>query len=215
MSTTARAMRIASTVSAVATLLVLTGCVTVVPAPEPGFDPKTAAAFEQQWMDNTWRRTELPDELRPANPVVHEIELDDWGQEIVDCMSDAGFEGYAGSQGGYSRTNTEPLDLDETLALYLCEASRQVSPVTAGVLNSAQIDYWYEYYRLELVPCLQGAGLEVEESPSRSEFEKNGGYWNPYLSLDPNVRVHAIVDGRMLVACPPNAPGLHKPWGFD
>lgn len=195
--------------------LALTGCVAIVPAPKPGFDPETAAVFEQQWMDNTWRRIGLPDSIRPSNPVVKVITIEEWGEEIVDCMGTAGYETYAENIGGYTRTDPELMGIAESLELYRCEASRQTSPVSAGVFNSSQLEYWYEYYRLELVPCLQGAGLELEESPSRSEFEANGGYWNPYLSLDPNVRVHAIVDGDILASCPPNAPGLRRPWSFD
>jgi hypothetical protein len=209
-------MRRRSRVAAVlAATLALAGCVPVVPAPQPGFDQKTAAAFEKQWMDNTWNRSGLPDHIRPVDPTVMVITVETWGEEIVACMGEAGYENYASGAGGYSRTEIDPVEVDESLALYLCEASRQTSPVAAGVLNSAQIDYWYEYYRLELVPCLRGAGLQLEESPSRSEFAANGWYWNPYLALDPNVRVHAIVDGKILAACPPNAPGLHRPWSFD
>jgi hypothetical protein len=196
--------------------LALTGCLPVVPVPQPGFDAETSAAFAQQWMDNTWRRTRLPDELRPPDPVVKIIAIEDWGGEIVACMTDAGYTSYEPNLLGYARTDPGPASVEETLALYTCEASRQTSAVSAGVMNNAQLDYWYEYYRLDLVPCLRGAGLELEEpAPSRAEFGEGGGYWNPYLDLDPNVRIHAIVDGTILSTCPPNAPGLHRPWSFD
>jgi hypothetical protein len=210
-------MRRSSRVAAVlGATLALAGCVPVVPAPQPGFDSATAAVFEKEWMDNTWRRTELPDRLRPPDPVVRVITIENWGAEIVSCMAEAGYDTYSPNMLGYARSDPEPAGLGESVALYLCEASRQTSPVSAGVRNHAQLDYWYEYYRLELVPCLRGAGLELEEPPpSRSEFEATGGYWNPYLSLDPNVRVDAIVDGGILTSCSPNAPGLHRPWSFD
>jgi len=196
--------------------LALAGCLPVVPVPEPGLDADAAAAFEKQWMDNTWRRSALPDRLRPPDPAVEVITIEKWGAAIVSCMADAGYDTYAPNMLGYARNDPAPAELEESVALYLCEASRQTSPVSAGVRNSAQLDYWYEYYRLELVPCLRGAGLELEEpSPSRSEFAQDGGFWNPYLDLDPNVRVHAIVDGSILSTCPPNAPGVHRPWSFD
>lgn len=200
---------------ALSATLVLSGCVTAVPAPQPGFDANTSAAFEQQWMDNTWRRSGLPDELRPPDPLVTQINLEDFGFEIAGCMHAAGFANYSENQGGYTRGGGDPPSNDESLALYLCEASLQVSAVSAGVLNSAQLEYWYEYYRLELVPCLHRAGFRLEEVPSRRQFETDGGYWNPYLSLHPTVRVRAIVNGNILDACPPNAPGLRKPWTFD
>ena len=208
--------RCSRAVAVLAATLALTGCISVVPAPKPGSDPETAAVFRRQWMDNTWDRTQLADALRPPDPAVREIAIEDWGVEIVACMEDAGFETYSENQGGYSRSGDDPMGIEENLALYVCEASRQTSAEAAGVFTSAQLDYWYEYYRLELVPCLRGAGLELQqEPPSRSEFEAGGGYWSPYLSLDPNVRVHAIVDGDILSSCPPNAPGLHRPWSFD
>ena len=208
-----RSSRIAAVLGAT---LALAGCLPVVPAPQPGFDPETSAAFAKQWMDNTWRRSGLPDELRPPDPAVKEIAIEDWGAEIVACMTSAGYTTYEPNLLGYARSDPDPVGVEEGLALYTCEASRQTSAVSAGAMNGAQLDYWYEYYRLDLVPCLRGAGLALEDpAPSRSEFGAGGGYWNPYLDLDPNVRIHAIVDGTILTTCPPNAPGLHRPWSFD
>lgn len=121
--------------------------------------------------------------------------------------------------GGDARPQVEPTPVpgeelervfDECLAAAQlsreeCSLSFVAEPADIGYLSSSELNYVYDYYASELVPCLATQGLNVGYAPPRSEFAVAGWMrWDPYSELGaelPPSRADAIRE-----ACPPYPP---------
>lgn len=142
-------------------------------------------------------------------------------------LSEAEFADYAGAMqdmawydyGSDARPLVEPtvVPIDELEnARSECMAANQFSddacsvsfisdPEDIGYLSSSELNYVYDYFATELVPCLALQGLDVGHAPTRAEFTYAGWVsWDPYSELGadlPPSRSEAI-----LAACPPYPP---------
>ena len=167
---------------ALAILLALTGCVQVTHPPATGLSAEAREAYAERAMDSYWGEPEMQG-LRPASIEVTFVDSANWGNVVVECITDAGYDGYE-SVGGGGISFAGEQTLDERYALLLCVSEWQVEPEQTGVLNDAQLNYLYDYYRDITVPCMALAGLPVVEAQTRAEFIETGGYWRPYSASD-------------------------------
>ena len=195
--------RVAALLAAAA--VTLSGCA-VTTAPEPGLSEAERQRFQERSSDGYWEYTGLPDDQRPASASVITVEPEEWPVRFVDCMNAAGFDNYAFEGGGYvsSVQLVEPREA-EMLATYTCSTSFWVD---AGWFNDAEMNYLYDFYEQELVPCLAVHDAEVWGAPTREEFTDAGGWWHPYLSFRQVDQERIYADETVPIACPPKPPGI-------
>lgn len=192
--------------------LALAGC-TVAPAPERGLSEEEKDIIRQHQTEGLWAATGLYADQRPVSPPVTVVSLDDWAAAYVKCMNNAGFYRYDVAEGGgisVERTSGERSDL-ERLTVYLCTMSFELEGQFDSRYSAAQIEYLYDYYRDELVPCMASRGFTVTEVPTRSEFEFGLGSWHPYLALPDDLRLEMMDNPDFLLLCPPMPPGIPDP----
>lgn len=199
---------------AAAALLValgLWGCAGVSSAPAPGFSAAERAEWQARFSDEQWDRANLPDDLRPAVPMVVYGSNSERESAWVTCMNAAFLES------GVAESESSPGALWYPIADFTCSVAFQVIDEESGLLNGAQADYWYDYYANQLVPCLAARGFLVEGAPTRAEFVDDYGQWNPYYALPKGTITRLF--GRLLdsdptgilQSCPAAPPGLEGP----
>jgi hypothetical protein len=190
-------------------LLVLTGC-TVVAAPEPGLTAEEKQAIREKQTEGLWAATGLYPDQRPAPPPVTVVSLDDWAAAYVKCMNNAGFASYKAVDGGGFTSEPENSEL-ERLSNYLCQMSFELEGEFDNRYSAAQIEYLYEYYSEELVPCMAARGYPPDSVPTRSEFVAQLGSWHPYFAMHAGDWTTMFGDPSVLAECPPTPPGIPDP----
>ena len=161
---------------ACATVLMLTGCVQVVQPPAPETDNAARDAYAEQWIDSMWSNSTIPDQ-RPADIAVTFVKQGEWGPAVQACMEESGYAGYVGQGDSLSWSGPEISEAEELTRL-VCMSTYQSDP---QILSAAQLGYLYDFYRDSTVPCLELAGVEVVDAPSRAEFIESGGGWFPAM----------------------------------
>ena len=193
--------------------LTLAGCVAAVDVPEPGFSDAELAERQQALGDNIWQFTGLPSELRPDDPPTVFLSGIEWADQFVGCMNDAGFDNYTSVPGSYS-VEDRGRNEAELQAYYTCNLSYVVDYAEMGELNHAQAEYWYDYFKEQLVPCLENHDVVMFEAPTLAEFRQGFGTWNPYWSVRPKDQQFALADERLHRECPFAPPGVDYPDPF-
>jgi hypothetical protein len=195
-----------------AALLVLTlaGCTAVGPPPS-GFSPRQWEERHALELDLSWQSTGLADSLRPAAPEPVAISPDEWAESFAGCMNDAGFDNYQaqGQAVVISEQNQDPEAAQaQLIARYVCDARFRVAGYEG--LNNDEIDYLYDYYRDELIPCLALHQVEIaaSEVPTRQQFADGLGGWNPYGAVTAASKKHLYRDASITDECPDSAPGI-------
>lgn len=146
------------------------------------------AAYEQQrtaLVDNFQQR--YPGATVPALDMVRFVTPSDWAVTKAQCMTEAGYVAMA------ERDSVEfggiPVDQEEAfdLAALECDLKYPMDPRYSSPLSDYQVQYLYEYYVLDLVPCLEASGIDVGDAPSlqrfRETFETAEG-WTPYNAVN-------------------------------
>jgi hypothetical protein len=200
-------------IGVVVAAMTLSGCVATVGAPAPGLSDVEQAEFQQWQRDSQWQATGLPDELRPPDPPVELVSSEEWGDKFVSCMNDAGFDNYTAQPGGYS-VEDHGLNDDEQLANFTCMHSYAVDAGDSYLLNHAQMDYWYDYFKADLIPCLANHDIPVFEAPTRAEFYDTFAGWHPYWAVRPKDQEFIGSNERLQLECPYSPPGYPQP-GFS
>ena len=191
----------------------LSGCVTS--APEPGLSDAEAAALQQAFNDSSWQATGLSDDLRPADPSTEFVPSEEWVGRFVSCMNDAGYDNYEASPDGFGYSVEDQGRTDsEQLTFYICDVSYRADYDELVQLNHAEMDYWYDYYKQELVPCLENHDVPIFEAPTRAEFHEDFGTWNPYWSVRPKDQEFVFSDEQLHRECPFVPPGADYPDPF-
>jgi hypothetical protein len=190
--------------------LVLPGCVATVSVPEPGLSDTERAELQQWQSDNQWQVTGLPDELRPPDPPTELVSGEEWSGRFVSCMNDAGFDNYKAESGGYS-VEDHGLNDDEQLANFTCMLSYAVDVGDSYQLNHAQMDYWYDYFKEDLIPCLANHDIPVFEAPTREEFYDTFGGWHPYWAARQRDQEFVAGNEQLHRECPYAPPGVSDP----
>ena len=159
-------------------LLTLTGCVQVARPPSAGMDNAARDAYVEQSIDTMWSNSTIADQ-RPADLPVTFVKRGEWGSAVELCMEKSGYTGYTGQGDSLMWTGSDTREGEE-FARLVCMSTWQGDP---QILSAAQLGYLYDFYRESTVPCLELAGLEVLDPPSRAEFVESGGWWSPAASV--------------------------------
>lgn len=74
-----------------------------------------------------------------------------------------------------------PTDQEQAfaIAMYECMAAYPVDTDYTGSLTEVQWQATFEYWKEEVVPCLESEGLDVAEPPSEETFLANPTSWSP------------------------------------
>lgn len=185
--------------------LALSGCVSTVHEPQADPASPEVLAAQQQQSDVVWGSLGLPDDKRPPNPAIEVVSPEEWPVKFVACTKAAGFDNYSEIEGGgYQRSGPEAPTEAESLAMFSCSVTYLGD---YGPMTAAQFDYWYDYFKQELVPCLTVHGFEPTVVPSRKQFRESLGAWNPYWTLLEREQARAFADDRLHEVCPATPQG--------
>jgi hypothetical protein len=167
-------------------------------------------AVQFSFADSAWAATGLPDEVRPPNPELTVVSVEEWGPAIVECLTEAGFDGYEASGGGYSGPGAR--SEAELITQYRCNLSVMVDPIETGLMTQAQKRFTYDYFAQTLVPCLRVRGVALGSVPTWEEYKENVWGWNPYFSVSDEARLRVDGDTRLQEECPADPPGSLATW---
>lgn len=179
-------------VVAAASMVLLFGCAGPRVAPPSGLSDQEVASYRNYVDVQSWANVGLPAIQKPRVKVV-ELGEDEWSEALGECYEQSVSEG--------------ALSVDETdvaVADYVCRARYQLKPGDLRLLNSAQLDYLYDYYQDTLVPCAGVHGVVLDDLLDRATLvsvAKYGPYpWNPLDAL-------GEADLKTVAAsCPPYPP---------
>lgn len=153
-------MRTVAMLAVVASVVLLSGCTTQIPA---GPTKSDLEAHTQRTLDLAWADLDTGE----ARPVV-ERERYITNAQYVPVMSTC-------MQAPYSD--------DSDIAWFICQSRFPVTPTEYRILSDAQVDYLYGYLRRWTIPCLKLHGYAVGLI-DHATFEQYGGLWNPLYSSD-------------------------------
>jgi len=158
--------------------LLLTGCAAERTAPAGGLSDEELGRYQSSVADRMWHFTGLDDSLRPEVSFVT-VDLKDWVVAMDSCWKNFDVE--------------DPKEQPElAVKLYACRAHQQQSAEALGLLNTAQLDYLYDYYQDRLIPCMRSRGLDIDDVMTREEATDVGRFasypWNPYSGIRDFVR---------------------------
>jgi hypothetical protein len=179
MALSATRLSIAAVVLAVA----LAGCAGVNHAPPPPSGAELATLTDQE-LHLQWQYMGLtPDEARPEVELVRYVSAAEANAVHQDCVTQAGYPEFSTVLGA----TMGAASVAERLVIFRCVAAYPLAPAEFGLYSAAQLDYIYDYYVNELVPCLGTFGFVVDDAPSRTEFAHRspGSFfvWSPYVSV--------------------------------
>jgi len=178
-----------------ASIVLLSGCAEPRRAPPSGLSAQELAEYNDYIGQRLWQSTGLPDSLRPE-VTAEFVEPEEWTERLGSC-------------GDRWETVTSVGEQAAIITEYRCRMSYQLTPGVLSLLNTAQLDYLYDYYQDTLVPCLRIRGVEVPEVLSREEAVDVGRFsaypWNPYSEMSDATR-DGVRDSTTWAACPPFPP---------
>jgi len=177
-------------------VLLLSGCAEARKAPPSGVTEAELGSYRDLVDEQTWLYSGLAADY--VKPEVERVELDtsDWSEALSAC--ELPIEAIAAS------------DPEQALLVeYTCRAKFQLSAGSLALLNTAQLNYLYDYYQDTLIPCLGVRGITLERVPTRNEVvdvARFGSYpWHPFDQLfDYGLGMAAPDD--LVADCPPYPP---------
>ena len=190
----------------------LAGC-SLVAAPEPGLSDSERELWQQQLRHSYWSITGLPEDQRPPDVPMIEVAGEEWSARFVECMNEAGYDNYQEESGGYMSFTVEGQDPEaESLSVYLCSTKYWTDN---GIYNVSQMNYLYDYYQQQLVPCLEVNDAPIWGTPDREKFIQDGGWWHPYFNFKKAEQERIYADSSLPIKCPPMPPGVDDPGYWD
>jgi len=153
----------------------------------PSYDEDDLSRWQQENLDAAQRELGIVDP--PDTHLVRYVTQEEWASAQVDCLTEAGFAAVESGGGmDLTRVPDEQKGPNSPLhrALYACQAEYPVDPRYSVAPNRAQLDVMYSYFVDDLIPCLQGEGVDaLDEPPSRSKFIDDSAtegrvVWSPY-----------------------------------
>jgi hypothetical protein len=191
----------------------LGGCAATAPAPA-GLTSDEIAAYNDQALQTIWLNTGLAATMdRPTVAQGEPLSQSDWFDFVVTCMTDAGHAqvGVSWSLGeGAILETVSGAALDDEhaqLDFYLCAAQHPIALSTEhSLLSAAELDYIYDYYATQLVPCILLNGYRLDSVITRHDFGERQGQWNPYYAITQRLSLREFTDLRL--ECGPELPRL-------
>lgn len=182
--------------AAVVGVVVLTGCSSSpeanVPTDSPaaqvaqGYDALTSQLIDAQWASV---QNAYPTAVRPEVSLIRYETLETAPAALDACLGEEGFPQVSVRPDGALESGPMPKEQQEPYAVstWKCMAQYPFEPRFNQELSEEQITEIYEYYAGPLTACLQDAGYEISEAPSKNTFVE--GYytapdlWNPFADV--------------------------------
>ena len=126
----------------------------------------------------------------PDVQVVREINPDEYGGVMVECLTEFGFEARS-EDGGRSLGAEYPSEQEDAyrLAAYTCEARYPLKPIYYQPYDEALLSRLHAFFVDEQIPCLHQAGYSTIEAPSLKTFvekyTQQGYLWTPSREASP------------------------------
>jgi hypothetical protein len=177
-------------IAACAAALGLGGCAAATPAPA-GPTVDELAMFNETSLQAIWLKTGLAGTMeRPTVTPEEPLGTGEWFDFVIGCMGDLGHSrigiSWSLSEGAALETSSGAVLDDERsqLDFYRCAAQHPMD-VTADhtLLSDEELDYIYNYYVVQLVPCIVLNGYGLDRVVSHEEFAELLGLWNPYYAI--------------------------------
>lgn len=200
-----------------AAIMTLAGCVPTTTAPSAGDRDSELAHIREVQLDAQWTNLGFPAADRPADNGFEVVAIEDWARRVAGCMTSAGYENFHAVGGTLQIGKSDPVSEPraEEIDFFECRSAFQRDLGLEVGLTVEQRDYLYDYYQETLVPCLELAGVRIENAPTREQFAAmgDGMGWNPYYALDTLSFAEVSVDARLLVQCPSfPKDAIFDPW---
>ena len=176
--------------AAIAVALSASGCAAVAPAPA-GPTEDDLAAYNEQTLLAIWLNTGLAETVeRPVVTPAEPLSTADWFDFVMTCLNDRGHTqiglSWSLSEGAVLQTSSGAVlnDDEAQLDFYECAAQHPLDPAADHtLLSDAELDYIYDYYVVQLVPCIVLNGYGLDPVVSREQFAELYGQWNPYYAI--------------------------------
>lgn len=149
----------------------------------------TDAQMEKLRFDSLTRTAQ---EMSLAHPpdvaLVRWVDLTDLAPTRVGCLAELGFAATAVDGAGIEYAKVPPSQADALkAAIYTCEAKYSLHPYYQLPNLTAALSKLYDWYVNVSVPCLEAAGYDVSEPPSKDAWlavaSSGGAYWAPYADI--------------------------------
>jgi hypothetical protein len=176
--------------AAIAVALSASGCAAVEPAPA-GPTQGELAAYSEQTLLAIWLNTGLAETVeRPVVTAGEPMSTAEWFDFVMTCLNDRGHTqiglSWSLSEGAVLQTSSGAVlnDDEAQLDFYECAAQHPLDPAADHtLLSDAELDYIYNYYVVQLVPCIVLNGYGLDPVVSREQFAGLYGQWNPYYAI--------------------------------
>ena len=187
--------------AAIAVALSAAGCSAVTPIPA-GPSDDDLSAYNEQALLAIWLHTGLADTMeRPVIVPGEPLSTADWFDSVLNCLDERGHTrvgiSWSLGDGAVLRTSSgAELDDDQTqLDFYECAAQHPIDlSADHTLLSKAELDYIYNYYVVQLVPCIVLNGYRLDDVVSREKFAELYGEWNPYYAISQPVNLRQFTD---------------------
>lgn len=132
------------------------------------------------------------------------VSMEEYSTLQAQCFTEAGFPSTVENDGtSFSTSNAEGQEEAFALVSYTCSLQYPMDLRYAQALTRTQLRVIYAYYRDQLIPCLQGRGLEISPLPSEETFVEGVASgtnpWTPYNDMP----VENLDTDAMNKDCPP------------
>jgi len=182
--------------AAIAVALSASGCASAA-APPAGPTETDLATYNEQTLLAIWLNTGLAGTVeRPVVAQGDPLSTADWFDFVMNCLSERGHTqigiSWSLGEGAVLQTSSGAVldDQQAQLDFYECAAQHPLDPAADHtLLSDAQLDYIYDYYVVQLVPCIVLNGYELDRVVTREEFIAQYGQWNPYYAIHQGINL--------------------------
>lgn len=190
--------------AAIAVVLSVSGCAGFAPAPA-GPSEGEVAAYNEEALRALWLHTGLASTVeRPTVTQLEPLGTSDWFDFVIACMDERGHTqigiSWSLDDGAVLQTSSgAEIDDDQAqLDFYVCAAQHPLNlAADHTLLSDAELDYIYDYYVVQLVPCILLNGYELDPVLTREEFVEGYGQWNPYYSINQQINLRQLDELRL------------------
>lgn len=144
----------------------------------------------------------------PDVEIVRFVPQSEWTNTMVSCLQREGYDATSSDGVSYDVEFGPGLGEAGNLAQYECAAQYPVRPDQTGPLSDEQKEATFDYLTVDLVACLAGEGIVINDVPSKSTFMDGFDQsppWNPYSQIFSTAISREELEA-LESACPVNTP---------